>query len=170
MFLSGTTKSLVDSEHSRRNEEAWNFGLWYLQWSSEQNVVRRRRLSCFFFYTETSNDVQVSLFLENFFFNWEVAIDVIKAIWIIILLNRYVRLLLILFVCRKRWISSIQLLRHQCVLNVNLELLSLSRREKPLTLPLMLHGSGSGYVEAETYRNAEARSFKKLGSGYVLET
>ena len=34
----------------------------------------------------------------------------------------------------------------------------------------MLHGNGSGYVEAEAYGSAEARFFKKLGSGYVLET
>ena len=33
----------------------------------------------------------------------------------------------------------------------------------------MLHGNGSGYVEAEAYGNEEARFFKKLGSGYVLE-
>ncbi|CAG7877088.1 unnamed protein product [Brassica rapa] len=34
----------------------------------------------------------------------------------------------------------------------------------------MLPGNGSGYVEAEAYGSAEARFFKKLGSGYVLET
>ena len=34
----------------------------------------------------------------------------------------------------------------------------------------MLHRNGSGYVEAEAYGSAEARFFKKLGSGYVLET
>ncbi|WZZ82495.1 hypothetical protein YC2023_103067 [Brassica napus] len=33
----------------------------------------------------------------------------------------------------------------------------------------MLHGSGSGYAEAEAYGSAEARFFEKLGSGYVLE-
>ena len=33
----------------------------------------------------------------------------------------------------------------------------------------MLHGNLSGYVEAEAYGSAEARFFKKLGSGYVLE-
>ena len=33
----------------------------------------------------------------------------------------------------------------------------------------MLHGNGSGYVEAEAYGSAETRFFKKLGSGYVLE-
>ncbi|KAG5414777.1 hypothetical protein IGI04_002344 [Brassica rapa subsp. trilocularis] len=33
----------------------------------------------------------------------------------------------------------------------------------------MLHGNGSGYVGAEAYGNAEARSFKKLRNGYVME-
>ncbi|KAG5383726.1 hypothetical protein IGI04_035196 [Brassica rapa subsp. trilocularis] len=33
----------------------------------------------------------------------------------------------------------------------------------------MLHGNGSGYVKAEAQRNAKARFFKILGSGYVLE-
>ncbi|CAN6881453.1 unnamed protein product [Brassica oleracea] len=32
----------------------------------------------------------------------------------------------------------------------------------------MLHGNGSGYAETEAYVSAEARFFKKLGSG-VLE-
>ena len=34
----------------------------------------------------------------------------------------------------------------------------------------MLHGNGSGCVEAEAYGNVEANFLKKLGSGYVLET
>ena len=34
----------------------------------------------------------------------------------------------------------------------------------------MLHGNGSGYVEAEAYGSAETRFLKKLGSGNVLET
>ena len=33
----------------------------------------------------------------------------------------------------------------------------------------MLRGNGIGYVEAEAYGSVEARFFKKLGSGYVLE-
>uniref|UniRef100_A0A0D3E319 NFD4 C-terminal domain-containing protein n=1 Tax=Brassica oleracea var. oleracea TaxID=109376 RepID=A0A0D3E319_BRAOL len=34
-----------------------------------------------------------------------------------------------------------------------------------IALRAMLHGNGSGYVEAEAYGSAEARFFKKLGSG-----
>ena len=33
----------------------------------------------------------------------------------------------------------------------------------------MLHRNGIGYVEAESYRSAEARFLKKLESKYVLE-
>ena len=36
-------------------------------------------------------------------------------------------------------------------------------------LSAMLHGNGSGYLEAEAYGNAETGFLKKLVSGYVLE-
>ncbi|KAL0689028.1 hypothetical protein Bca4012_088705 [Brassica carinata] len=32
----------------------------------------------------------------------------------------------------------------------------------------MLHGNGSGYVEAEAYGSAETRFLKRLGSGNVV--
>lgn len=126
LFESGTTRYIVDSEHSRGNEEeAGNFGLWYLQWSPGQNAVRRRRrglarMVFFFHFTEKKKEVRGNfkwVYSFPFYVCREAFLELrrgfccyIKTIWML--------LDLCLFADKRKWTRINLIVKIQSVLNV----------------------------------------------------